>query len=469
MSTEIKVLSHACLFVKTDSASVIIDPWLIGSCYWSSWWNFPKPVFDESEIRNVDAVLISHIHWDHWHGPTLKKFFKDSPVISCNDPNPRSKRDLKSIGISSITNLSHSKSTSVGDIKITFYNFGLFLTDSAIIIEAGGTTILNANDAKIAGGPLQAIVNKHGPIDFALRSHSSANARICYEIPSDKQYVNDDREHYFKSFKLFMDNVQPRFAVPFASNHCHLTDDTYKFNQYISDPIELRNYISENYKNLAWGLEIMLPGSSWTSDRGFSPASEESFDDKLKTIDTYKESVAHRIEFYAIRESKIEIDQTLLNRFLKFLRQSNAHPDLKSVRFLITKNNAYSYSFLLKGRTIKKSCDESDIPTKGCAVIVMPNVVFRDAIIKNMFHHAAISKRCRYIAYDHEDMKKLKKFLYKLERHELTGDIGMGYIIKLLISYIGRWRELFVYIYALYLHKAKGLETYQIEEKVLSK
>ena len=66
---EIKVLSHACLLAKFGGTSIIIDPWLLGSCYWRSWWNFPEARFDADEVRAVDAVVISHIHWDHWHGP----------------------------------------------------------------------------------------------------------------------------------------------------------------------------------------------------------------------------------------------------------------------------------------------------------------------------------------------------------------------------------------------------------------
>lgn len=179
---------------------------------------------------------------------------------------------MRSIRVIDITKFSHSKSLNIGDIKVTFYNFSLFLTDSAIVIEAGGTTILNVNDAKIAGWPLKKIFRDHGPIDFALRSHSSANPRICYEVSGDESLGSDVREHYFRSFKLFMDAVKPKFAVPFASNHCHLNDDVIKFNSYISNPIELRDYVEELNSGLDWNLKVMLPGSTWSSNGGFSIA-----------------------------------------------------------------------------------------------------------------------------------------------------------------------------------------------------
>lgn len=468
MNCELKVLSHACLLVKTETSSLIIDPWLVGSCYWRSWWNFPEPVYDEVELDGVDAVIISHLHWDHWHGATLKKHFKDKPVIVSDDPNLRSEEDLRSIGYSDITKVSHGRSTYVGDIKVTFYNFGLFLTDSAIVIEAQGVTILNANDAKIAGLPLSHLVNKHGPIDFALRSHSSANPRVCYEIPNDESFVNDDREHYFRSFKLFMDRVRPRYAIPFASNHCHLNYDGLKFNSYISDPVELRSYMERKFSDLSWSLEVMLPGSSWSSVTGFSLANEDCFNDKERYLKEYVGRVSERIEFYKDRESKVKINNKILDKFASLLKKSGASRYKGPIRFLITSPESVDdRGFKVKEGEVILVDNISDMPEKNCPVIVMPNTVFRDATLKNMFHHAAISKRCRYIAFDQNDMVNLKRFVGLLERYELTGDVSLNYIFRLCRSYRGRWRELLVYVQALYLKKSKRLEMYQIEERIL--
>lgn len=468
MSCELKILSHACLLVKTETSSVIIDPWLVGSCYWRSWWNFPEAVYSEVELDGVDAVIISHLHWDHWHGPTLKKYFKDKPVIVSDDPSLRSVEDLRSIGYSDITKVAHGISTYVGDIKITFYNFGLFLTDSAIVVEAHGVTILNANDAKIAGLPLSYIVNKHGPIDFALRSHSSANPRVCYEIPNDESFINDDREHYFRSFKLFMDRVKPRYAIPFASNHCHLNYDGLKFNSYISDPVELRSYMESRFSDLPWSLKVMLPGSSWSSMTGFNFVNEDCFTNKERYLKEYAIRVSERIEFYKIRESKVKINNKILDKFASLLKKSGASKLKVPIRFLITSPDSYDdLGFKVNEGEVIPVKNTSDMPDKNCPVIVMPNTVFRDATLKNMFHHAAISKRCRYIAFDQIDMDTLKSFVDLLERYELTGDVSVSYIYRLCRSYRGRWRELLVYVQALYLKKFKRLEMYQIEERIL--
>ena len=118
---EFKILSHACMVVKTKEGSVIIDPWLLGSCYWRSWWNFPEPQFDRDTIEKVDAVIISHSHWDHWHGPTLKKYFREKPIYISDEFNARSKIDLHSIGFKNVKTIPHGRNVKIANLKIHFF------------------------------------------------------------------------------------------------------------------------------------------------------------------------------------------------------------------------------------------------------------------------------------------------------------------------------------------------------------
>ena len=258
-----KVLSHACIEVNHNNTSIIIDPWLIGSCYWRSWWNYP-PVKNNFNDLNPKAIYITHVHWDHWHGPTLKKFLNsDIQIITHDEPNKRSLRDLKNFGFKNIKILKHGETYSIDKIKITPYQFGLFLNDSAVVIETPDMKILNANDCKIAGASLEQIKKTHGKFDFALRSHSSANDRVCYKI-SGSDEVFDNPLHYTTSFKLFMDNVQPKYAIPFASNHCHLHKDVFKMNDVINDPFKLKKDIEIIGGLSRSELVILLSGDSWS-------------------------------------------------------------------------------------------------------------------------------------------------------------------------------------------------------------
>ena len=193
--TNIRFISHSCILIESNGSSIIVDPWLIGSCYWRSWWNYPPVKEDLVENLKVDAVYLTHVHWDHWHGPSLKKYISsDTLIITHDEPNKRSVNDLNTMGFGNLKLLKHGESLNVGNIKLTPYQFGLFLNDSALVVETPEMKLLNANDCKIAGSSLRNILKRHGKFDFALRSHSSANDRVCYNVES-VVFDNDDKDH----------------------------------------------------------------------------------------------------------------------------------------------------------------------------------------------------------------------------------------------------------------------------------
>lgn len=470
--TEIKFFSHACAYVKTNNAVLLMDPWLIGSCYWRSWWNYPPVNSSEINNLNVDAIYISHLHWDHWHGPTLKKLFsRDTLIITHDEPNKRSVTDLKKIGFRNIKILKHGEVFKLSDITITPYQFGLFLNDSALVVETPNLKLLNANDCKIAGASLRSILNRHGSFDFALRSHSSANDRVCYTL-EDGLYNFDDENHYSRAFALFMNAVKPKYAIPFASNHCHLHKDVYDFNQIVNDPYKLEKYLNKNNSLVGVELKIMLTGDSWSSANGFkiNDYNRKYFENKDDLILQYRETVKEKLNKFYILENKAKINHKIIEKFknqiksIPFILRSQLNNfEYKMVLF----NDSCEYSFLVNPK--KSTVNECDIAFTNGAEIRIPIKIFIDAVAMNMFHHSSISKRNKYIFKTEELLLKYEKFQDMLELVELgVFPLRFIYIINLIKAYFRRWREILVYIQA-YLLKRKGMPIYDIEEEILKR
>lgn len=470
--TNVTFLSHASALVESSESKLLMDPWLIGSCYWRSWWNYPPVERDSVNDLQVDAIYITHVHWDHWHGPSLKKLFpKDTLIITHDEPNKRSVSDLKDIGFKNIKLLKHGETFILGDIKITPYQFGLFLNDSALVIETPEVKLLNANDCKIAGAALRAIINKHGPFDFALRSHSSANDRVCYTLESGN-YTFDDKDHYSRSFALFMDAVKPKYAIPFASNHCHLHKDVYGMNNFVNDPFKLEGFLIENQLLLDVELKIMLSGDSWSSERGFSinPENRKYFDNKEKYIAEYRDEVREKLDgFYAL-ENRIKPNSRIIEMFEK---QISSIP-----RILRSRLGDFSYKMILfndEGEhhyvvTPKKAIVEECESTMDLgATARIPIKIFLDSVAMNMFHHSSISKRNQYIFKTELQLLQYEKFQDLLEYVELeVFPIRTEYIGNLLKAYVRRWREVIVYFQA-FLLKRKGMPIYDVEEEILKR
>ncbi len=257
---EFQILSHAGLKIRKAQTELLVDPWIVGSSYWRSWWNYP-PVSKEL-VANLkpDFIYLTHIHWDHFQGPSLRRFSKDTRFLIPKGNYDRMARDLRSLGFKQIQELRHGEKIQLSEaFSLTSYQFFPWL-DSAAVIECDGVTLFDANDAKFMGWPLRQILKRHPKIDFVFRSHSSANGRLCYEVVDKPEIPVDDESSYIQSFASFAKTVNARYAIPFASNHCFLHKDVFPLNHTIKTPYMVKAYFEnrderlENYRNKNQGV-----------------------------------------------------------------------------------------------------------------------------------------------------------------------------------------------------------------------
>jgi len=466
-----KILSHASCLIEDDSSSLLFDPWLIGSCYWRSWWNYPPVSPELYKNLKPDAIYITHFHWDHWHGPSLKKLFpRDILIITHDEPNKRSYNDLLKIGFKNVVLLKHGESFNIKNITITPYQFGLFLNDSAVVVETSDFKLLNANDCKIAGPSLKYVIRKHGQFDFALRSHSSANDRVCYSIRNDPEFINDNQLHYARSFKLFMEAVRPRYAIPFASNHVHLHKDVYSNNSIVNDPYKLKDTI-EKLGGLSCKFKIMLSGDKWDSTSGFSfsNTSHKYFSNKELMLEKYLDEKKLVLEKYYKIEDNTKISDKV---FSEFVNQMNSIPKFARNKYknLVYCLHLYSDSKNIFYRVKPYFAEMEKLNSQDISLshIKIPIKIFKDSVLLNMFHHSSISKRNTYSLNSLNDFHMYSYFQSQLEKVELgVYPLSFKYFLKFICSYILRWRELLVYFKAYFLLR-KGITIYDAEEEILS-
>lgn len=471
-----RILSHAGLIVEHQGVTLLTDPWVLGSAYWRSWWNFP-PVEPES-LADVkpDYIYLTHIHWDHFHGHSLRHFGKDIQILLPKDRYDRAVRDLKSMGFKNIEEIPHGEHRDLGDdFSLYSYQFFFPVTDSAAVIQAGATRILNANDCKIVGSPLKQILNRHGPIDFVLRSHSSANSRICHKYLDNERRDFDDKERYIRSFCNFVQAVKPRYAVPFASNHCYLHRDTVAFNELIQTPSAVADYFQTFRSERALDSEVvvMLPGSEWSDTAGFDLVSDEFFNSREQALADYKKSVAPQLEAYYQKENRVKVNERDLHFFFdRFFDHliwplRRAFRDKKIVFQAISETNISYWMVDLWAKTVSEVA-ESDF--EGAQMrIRFPQIVFKQALRANMFTHAGISKRVRYEATEaNMPLMWRLKMLLSIEEHELI-PIRKNLSWRAISCYMRRWREFLLYFHVLYLHLVKRMTLIRVEQALLER
>jgi UDP-MurNAc hydroxylase len=443
-----QVLSHAGLSVRNSDTTLVCDPWILGSCYWRSWWNYP-PVSDELvNSLKADYIYLTHIHWDHFQGASLRKFAKSTPIAVPKGNYSRIARDLNRMGFKNVIELRHGQSLNLArDFRITSYQFGVFL-DSALVIECEGVTLFNANDAKFMGLPLKQILTRHPKIDFVLRSHSSANSRLSYQIIDDPDARVDDIARYIRDFASFAKLTRAKYAIPFASNHCYLHKDVFELNGTVQTPQMVEQYFRDNNIQTPT-VKVMVSGDSWSSEGGFDTSQSDYFSERDYHLEVYRDQNREKLEAFYEREEKAVVKASdMVKYFDEFFM---AIPRVIRSRF---KNHPITYALKAGDRQSifrvdiwKRSveeltrCNDQELPIQiHTSAFIMLHCMRMD-----LFSHLAISKRVVYrVTAANRKYVQLLNLLFNLYEYDW---LPLRRVVRYRVfeTYFLRWREILLY------------------------
>lgn len=466
----IKVHSHSCLELRWRKTSILFDPWLIGSAYWRSWWNFPEPTPVETLIKDISNceevyIYLTHLHWDHFHGPTLRKIFKEIPklkFIISRVPEKRLVNDLFNVLNKKIhiIEINHGEEYFINP-KLTLKPFlsGPILTDSAVLIKKEDDYILNLNDSKQQGLMSKQIISSinNGDLKVMLRSHSSANSRLCIKNRdgSDIKNIDKSKQEYSIDFLESASLFNPKIAIPFASNMCYLHKDTFKFNKYsnTSDLLENFSQSSSDYENI--NVQLVLPGEELNLHSLRKTINKDSrnqlFSNRKRTLKKYREKHLKKLEKAESLQEKTNFSEKIISTYfqLVFLKLP---PFLRffargKIAFY-EKNKIKKKNFFIVDIFNKKiSFNNSKI--KDChTVIYVKAGVLNTALAQKNLNSLGISKLFEV----HTESIKKYNFFFNLCIAAEIGSIpfnSKNQLFRCLKIWRRRWREILDYTFVI--------------------
>ncbi len=454
------ILSHAGLLVEHAGVRVVCDPWLLGSCYWRSWWNFPEPDPELTANLRADFVYLTHLHWDHFHGPSLRRLFSPKTrVLVPKVPTRRMVEDLHYLGFDDVAEIPHGSSVALApDFTLCSYQFGLGV-DSAAVLSGGGLTLFNCNDAKLFGLPLRQILRDFPRIDFLLRSHSSAGPiPYCvenYERLPREMLAQSDSADQFARCAL---HVGARYAIPFASNHCFLHRETIAFNGTATTPEEVRTRYQEIAASVGSRTEcvVMPPGSSWSDGDGFR-IQEFNFSARARYIESMLSRYGEKLAACYAEEDRVLADlesfhtyfERMMTAIPRFIRRRALAPVVFEVRD--SAGRRYWRIDPARGRV-----EELSAPATRDVIFEVHAAVLRDCCRNRMFSVWSASKRLKIKLPAPQALVVATRWLTFLDLYELeTFPLASNLSLRSLAVRLRRWREP-VELVALMLRRALG-------------
>lgn len=393
---EFTIVSHACLDVRAKGKRLIIDPWLNEPTYWSAWWHAPPPVFDES-IFSADYIYITHWHFDHFDPRTLKKFSKHTTVLVPKFPISGLPDQLRNVGFERIIELEHGRTIGLAaGFDFTSYQI-TFQDDSAAVIQADGVTLFDLNDSKPLPSTWKTFRAKYPKVDFMLRSHSPAwsyPTRYTFEDPSDRLPV--DATTYMEAFVAAAQQLQPRYAVPFASGICHLHREVRDENRYLVSAPEMKAYFEAQSARVPnTTLAIMPVGSSWSSERGFA-LTGDVVTDMVGYAEQRATEVGERLEktYRSEAEKQIAFDD-FSAYFTKFFKATWwLRPFLRQTRWVFPVQLPQQEYWCVNFGSAQITRNPQ-MPAEYDSLITVSPAVLSASLRNNVFTNIDISKRWR--------------------------------------------------------------------------
>ena len=243
---DFKFIANACgIFTGKKGTRILCDPWLVDGVFDGSWCHFPKLSTTINDVKNVDAIYISHLHPDHFDERNFT-FKKTMPLIVLDHgPNFLIKK-LSSLGYVNLIKIKNEETIVYKEFELTMFspftkhNFHDAtvgnLIDSALMITCDGVTALNANDNNPTIESANMLRERYGPITLAMLNYNAAGPYpSCFDNLTEAEKISENGrilERNFTHVKNVVEAMKPAYVLPFAGAYV-LGGDMYHKNRYL--------------------------------------------------------------------------------------------------------------------------------------------------------------------------------------------------------------------------------------------
>jgi hypothetical protein len=239
-------INHACFEIRTDTALLLVDPWVEGTAFNHGWNLLDRSTSNAALIARLnDAALpvyiwYSHEHPDHFSISFLKAFKEDFrgnvTFLFQQTLDKRVLGFLQRLGFAARECRAGVPLALASDLRIAVFPYSD--GDSFCLVEAGGKTVLNLNDCVINTRAqcerVKAAVGAIAPrIDVLFTQFGYANWVGNPDEPARHRSAALEK---IERIALQIDTFAPALVVPFASFVYFCTPENAYLNEAQNTP-----------------------------------------------------------------------------------------------------------------------------------------------------------------------------------------------------------------------------------------
>jgi hypothetical protein len=242
-------LGHATLAIRESAHAapiLITDPWLLGSCYWRSWWLERYPSSKQiSDMARARYCFLTHEHPDHFHTPSIRRFGRGPTYLVPEFSRDRMSAYLREHGFAEQIVTAGSWQSLSGHVSIL--SMPAIGNDSVLLIDTPDAFIANLNDARPTPDQLLALrrlrqrAGKHKRC-ILLASYSAAGiGNSIYQHGRRLDFAGNAR--HIRYVEMLSRALDAQIYVPFASQVVFERPDTRWANDFRVSFDDIREYL----------------------------------------------------------------------------------------------------------------------------------------------------------------------------------------------------------------------------------
>lgn len=238
--------SNATCLYEYKGYRLLADPWLTETAFEGAWIHETPLKTKPQDLLDVDGLMISHPHGDHFDKQTLKFFRRDIPILTIKDKASLCERLIKNEGFSNVIAVPDNRSVEMGPFKCTMFEafckhpyFDSEMPnpiDSACLIRADSIYVLNANDNTFSVEAAKKFYAEYGSVSVAQLNYNGASFYpACFinlnheeKLAECERLINRNLAHLAEISSI----LKPAWTHPFAGAF-RLNKHLDHLNQYL--------------------------------------------------------------------------------------------------------------------------------------------------------------------------------------------------------------------------------------------